>query len=236
MDDKLTNSKSFDPIILIEIAIVFGVKEGVKWVANYFEIIGAGSIGVWSGILVATLFMKRRKIRWRDLGLSLPKGKREWIINGGLVLLAVVMSIVLPAFVMNLIIDPIFGVEETSFAADRFGFILGRPLVFISYLVGVGWFGAALGEELFYRGFILNRASDFFGKSKLGWSVALIIQAAIFGLAHSYQGLSGIIATSIIALSSGVIYLVAKRRLFPLIVAHAIIDTLGLTMFYINGE
>ena len=108
-------------------------------------------------------------------------------------------------------------------------------MVFISYLVGVGWFGAALGEELFYRGFILNRASDCFGKSKLGWSVALIIQAAIFGLAHSYQGLSGIIATAIIALSSGVIYLIAKRRLFPLIVAHAITDTIGLPAFYINN-
>jgi len=231
----MTNSKSFDPRILIEIAIVLGVKEGVKWVANYFEILGAGSIGVWSGILIATLFMKKRKIRWRDLGLSLPKGKREWIFDGKLVLLAVVMTIVLPVLIMDFIIDPIFGLEETSFAADKFGFILGRPLVFISYLVGIGWFGAALGEELLYRGFYLNRLADFFGKSKLGWSVALIIQAIIFGLAHSYQGLSGILATSIIALSSGVIYLIAKRRLFPLIVAHAIIDTIGLTAFYINN-
>jgi len=234
MKSKLDNSKSFDIKILFEIITVLTIMLGVKWVSDYFEINGAGGLGIWSGILIATFFMKQRKESWAGLGLIFPKGKREWLINIGLALLTVVIVFLF----MGLVLDPIlshFGLEKPSGVADRFQFFLGKPFLFITYLITVVWVGAALGEELLMRGFLLNRLSDFIGKSKPAWIVSLMIHSIIFGMLHIYQGLAGIITTTFIAVVFGTIYLIAKKRLFPVIAAHLLINTITLTAFYLTG-
>ncbi len=220
--------------IALEITIVLAIMLTIKSIADYFEINGAGSIAIWCAIFVATIFMRRRKATWRDLGLSLPKSRREWLTNIGLAFLTVIIVFLL----MGLILDPIlshFGLEKPSDVADRFQFFLGKPVLFITYLVIVVWIGAALGEELLMRGFLLNRLTDVFGKNKTGWIIAMLIHAIIFGMLHIYQGLAGIITTTFIALIFGSAYLIAKRRLFPVILAHLIINTISLTAFYLTG-
>ncbi|PWI29558.1 CPBP family intramembrane glutamic endopeptidase [Xanthomarina spongicola] len=220
--------------IVLEIISVLAIMLAIKSIADYFEINGAGSIAIWSAIFIATIFMRRRKTTWRDLGLVLPKGKREWLTSIGLAFLTVIIVFLL----MGLILDPIlthFGLEKPSDVADRFQFFLGNPILFITYLVTVVWIGAALGEELLMRGFLLNRLTDVFGKNKIGWIAAMVIHAIIFGMLHIYQGIAGIITTTFIALIFGSIYLIAKRRFFPVILAHLIINTISLTAFYITG-
>ncbi|MBL4663330.1 MAG: CPBP family intramembrane metalloprotease, partial [Flavobacteriaceae bacterium] len=180
MKGNLDDSKSFDIKILFEIIIVLTIMLGVKWVSDYFEINGAGGLGIWSGILITTFFMKQRKASWAGLGLILPRGRREWLINLGLAFLTVVIVFL----VMGLVLDPIlshYGLEKPAGVADRFQFFLGKPFLFITYLVIVVWIGAALGEELLMRGFLINRLSDFMGKSKVAWFVSLIIHSIIFG-------------------------------------------------------
>ena len=76
---------------------------------------------------------------------------------------------------------------------------------------------------LLFHGYILNRLADLFGTSKIGWSLALFFHAILFGWLHAYQGLPGIIGTAVVALIFGVIYLLAKRRLFPGILAHGLL-------------
>lgn len=231
--DNTANSKS--PLkIIIEIIAVLATAFAVKWVAHYFEITGAGSIGIWSAVLVATLFMKQRKIRWRDLGLRWPKCKRAWIINLLWALLVVIASFLIIGLVLYPLLS-VFGIDNTAVEVDAFNFLLGKPLVFITYLIVVVWFGAALGEELLMRGYLLSRLTDVVGSTKLGCFVAIIIQAAIFGMLHSYQGVVGILTTALVAIIFGLVYFVAKRRLFPLILAHGIIDTISLTAFYLSN-
>ena len=91
-----------------------------------------------------------------------------------------------------------------------------------------------MGEELLMRGFILNTLKDLIGNSKIAWALALIIQAVIFGFMHSYHGSQGMVITGLIALSFGIFYLVAKRKLFPVIFAHAVFDTLTMVGFYFS--
>lgn len=219
---------------VLEITVVLAIMLIVKSVADHFKITGAGSIAIWCAIFIATLFMKRRKATWRNLGLLLPKGKREWLTNIGLAFLTVIIVFLL----MGLVLDPIlsyFGLEKPTDVADRFQFFLGKPMLFIIYLVTVVWIGAALGEELLMRGFFLNRLTDVFGKNRMGWITAMIIHATIFGMLHIYQGVAGIITTTFIALIFGSIYLIAKKRLFPVILAHLIINTISLTAFFLTG-
>lgn len=234
MKDMLGNSKSFDIKILFEISMVLAVMLGAKSVFDYFEINGAGGLGIWSGILTATFFMRQRKSSWVDLGLVFPRGKREWFVSVGLAFLTVVIIFL----VMGFVLDPIlshYGLEKPFDVADRFKFFLGKPFLFIFYLVTVVWVGAALGEELLMRGFLLNRLSDFIGKSKPAWIISLIIHSLFFGMLHIYQGLAGVITTTFIAVVFGAIYLIAKKRLFPVILAHLLINTITLTAYYLTG-
>ena len=219
--------------LLIEIILVLGVMSGVKAILDQFQIIGSGSIGIWMGILVATFFYKKRKITWYDVGLCLPKGKKQWFNQIGLGLLAI-GSILLITFITLYFLEPLFGLEKAADATDRFSFFLGKPFVLILYIVIGIWFGAGMGEELMMRGFLLNHLKELIGNSKTGWALALIIQAVIFGFMHSYQGSRGMVITGLIALSFGVFYLVANRKLFPVIFAHAAFDTLTMVGFYLS--
>jgi membrane protease YdiL (CAAX protease family) len=224
---------TFDIKIVAEIALVFAVMLSVKEVADNMAITGAGSIAMWCGIIVATVLLRRRNQSWRGLGLVLPSGYREWGITVGLALVAVVSVIIFMVFIL----DPIsnyFGWVTPADAPDRFAFLLGKPYLFFAYLVGVVWFGAALGEELLMRGFVLNRLADFFGRNRLGWTLAIVIHAIFFGLLHIYQGVPGMVGTGVVALIFAVIYLLGKRRLWPVIIGHGIINTISLTAYYLS--
>lgn len=219
--------------ILGEVAVTFAVVLTVKWSADSAELVGAGSIAIWSGVIVATLLMRGHGIAWRDFGLRLPRGRRAWLINIGLAIVAVVTVIGFFAVLLDPLVTKL-GLEDNSNGPDRWAFLLGKPLLFIAYLTGVVWVGAALGEELLMRGFVLNRLAVLFGQGWFGWTVALVVHAAIFGWMHADQGWSGIIGTGLVALIFGAIYLIGKRQLFPLILAHGIVNTIGLTAYYLS--
>lgn len=220
--------------LLIEIIIVLGVMSGTKAICDHFQIIpsgSTGSVGIWVGILVATFFLKKRNINWSDIGLNLPKGRKQWLNQLGIGLLAI-GSIILITFITLFVLKPLFGLEQASDATDKFAFFLGKPVVLIVYIVFGIWFGAGLGEELLIRGFLLNQLKKLIGNSKISWALALITQAIIFGFMHSYHGTQGMVITGLIALSFGIFYLVARRKLFPIIFAHAVFDTLTMVGFY----
>jgi len=223
----------FDLKILAQLGVVFAVMLTVKWFADQQGVIGAGGIAMWCAIITATVLMKRDGIKWADFGLSLPRGRGEWLRTVGVALLAVVAVILFMALVLSPVVEAL-GLEMSEDATDRFAFFLGKPLVFAAYLVVVVWFGAAMGEELLMRGFVLNRLGDFFGRGVVGWAIAVMIHSVIFGSLHAYQGPAGILATGMVAMIFGTVYLLFKRRLVPLILAHGLINTISLTGYYLT--
>jgi len=217
--------------LILQLATAFAVMLIVKAVADRYEVIGAGSIAIWCAILTATIFMRRNGLTWRGFGLLLPKGRGQWLRQFGWGILAMVAVFLL----MGLVLAPLFGalgLESPAESNDRFTFFLGKPVQFVGFLVVVIWFGAALGEEMFMRGFVLNRLATFLGEGKIGWAAALVIHATIFGAMHAYQGVPGMIGTGLIGLVLGVFYLVGKRMLFPVVLAHGLVNTIGLLGFY----
>jgi membrane protease YdiL (CAAX protease family) len=230
---KATTSIKSKTKLFIEIIIVLGVMSGTKAIADYFHIIASGSIGIWVGIITATLFLKRRKITWYEIGLYLPKGRKQWLNQIGLGVLAI-GSIILIVILTIYVLQPLFGLESDPAGKEKFDFFIGKPNVFILYIVIGVWFGAALGEELLIRGFLLNQLKNLIGENKISWAMALIIQAIIFGFMHSYQGTIGMVLTGLIGLSFGVFYLVSKRKLFPIILAHAVFNTFTMVAFYLS--
>ena len=218
---------------MAEIAVVFAVILTVKWCADNMRLTGAGSVAMWCGIIVATLFMRRNGITWRSLGLVLPYRCSEWAATFGLALLAVVAVIGFMIFILEPVTDYFDWITPPE-APDRWAFLLGKPYRFVAYLIVVVWVGAALGEELLMRGFVLNRLADLFGQSRLAWMLATMVHAVIFGLLHVYQGVPGMVGTGAVAFIFAGVYLIGKRRLMPVIIGHGTVNTISLTAYYLS--
>jgi hypothetical protein len=62
---------------------------------------------------------------------------------------------------------------------------LKLTLVFLA----LTWTLAAFGEEMVYRGYLMNRVADLFNRTRRTWIISLIVVHVAFGLAHAYQRL-----------------------------------------------
>ena len=82
---------------------------------------------------------------------------------------------------------------------------------------------AGLCEEFLYRGFLLAEASAWFHSA--GWGVAA--SSAAFGLAHSYQGVNGMVRAGLLGalLAWPVVH---TGSLYPSTTAHFLIDAVAL--------
>ena len=97
------------------------------------------------------------------------------------------------------------------------------------------WIGAAIGEEVFFRGFLLAKFSSIFGDGRIGLALAVLAQAVWFGSGHVSQGISGMIMAGTIGAVLGLFFLIrARRALLPLIIGHGLVDTLSLTINFLS--
>ncbi|MGE7671989.1 CPBP family intramembrane glutamic endopeptidase [Lysinibacillus sp. NPDC094403] len=87
----------------------------------------------------------------------------------------------------------------------------------------VAW-TAGITEEIIYRGFLIFAFNALFPE----WSIWLVLlcTSIIFGLAHTYQSLSGVIRTTIFGFVFGMLA-IALNSIIPLILLHALIDYVG---------
>jgi membrane protease YdiL (CAAX protease family) len=110
--------------------------------------------------------------------------------------------------------------EKTLRPFKRFAFILpvtGEERAWFA-LVSVT---AGICEEVLYRGFLIRYLSN--GPWHAGLWIALAIASISFGLAHGYQGLSGIIGTAVLGAIMAVLFLASGSLWLPMAL-HAIID------------
>ena len=82
---------------------------------------------------------------------------------------------------------------------------------------------AGLCEEFLYRGFLLAEMTAWFHSA--GWGV--VVSSVAFGLAHSYQGLNGMVRAGLLGalLAWPVVHL---GSLYPSMAAHFLIDAVAL--------
>jgi len=80
---------------------------------------------------------------------------------------------------------------------------------------------AGICEEILYRGFLIRYLSN--GPWHGGLWIAVSIASISFGLAHGYQGLSGIIGTGLLGAVMAVLFLASGSLWLPMAL-HAIID------------
>jgi uncharacterized protein len=175
----------------------------------------------------AWLSLRTRKIWWRDIGLS---RFGNWKIT-----LAAGVGVGLLLEVFQLFISQPFLVRVLRKQPDLelFRALHGNLKWTLLALAGA-WTLAAFGEEMVYRGYLMNRVADLLNRTRSAWLVSLIIVHLGFGLAHAYQGITGILDEGLAGLLLGLTYLGTKRNLAVPIIAHGITDSIDFVLIFLG--
>lgn len=80
---------------------------------------------------------------------------------------------------------------------------------------------AGITEEIIYRGFLIYAFGYLYPNLSI-WLV-IVMASLLFGLGHIYQGLTGVLKTTIIGLVFSVIF-IGIGSILPLIIVHFLID------------
>lgn len=141
---------------------------------------------------------------------------------------ATLLLLVALSSAMHQVLLPAVGAEPPQLSAGR---AVGGDLAEYLYAaIPVAWGSAAFGEELVVRGFLLDRIAKVIGTSGTPTSLAaIVLQAALFGAFHLYQGVGGALLTGAVGLRIGLVWLAGGRNLWACILLHGLVDFLGAT-------
>lgn len=168
-----------------------------------------------------------RKIGWRGVGLT---WYRSWAATLGTGLGCGVLLELFELFVSQPILVRLLGKKANL---SQFHDLTGNLKLTALYILLV-WIVAAFGEEMIYRGYLMNRVADLLNRTSTAWIVSLIAIHVVFGLAHSYQGWTGVIDEGLMGVLLGVIYLGTGRNLAVAIVAHGVQDSIDLILIFLG--
>ncbi len=178
-------------------------------------------------LLVAWISLRLRKIQWKQIGFT---RYRTWVKT---LMLGIACGVGLELFDLfgkQPLLTVLLGKppDLSNFPVVRGNFKLA--LIMIALI----WILAAFGEELVYRGYLMNRVADLGRGTRTAWIVSLFLISALFGFSHYDQGLTGIIEEGSDGLILGLMYLATRRNLAIPIVAHGICDTIDIALLFLG--
>ena len=178
-------------------------------------------------LLLGWVSLRLRGVRWRDVGLRRGPRLRRLAylgIMGGIALETFQLTVTQPLVVRLLGAAP---------DLHEFARLEGDTHRLVLYLLLV-WIVAAFGEELFWRGYLLNRVLGLLRRYRAQYSVALAVVSVLFGLAHFHQGTPGVVIESVSGLILGATYLACDRNLAIPIAVHGVVDTIDVVLGYLG--
>jgi membrane protease YdiL (CAAX protease family) len=209
---------------LQDLMIVAACSAAAILIARAYRFQGAAALGVAVAAL-AVIAIQLDRGGLHEIGLlGPPDFKALWpLIAGGLVACYLIAGVTS------------YGLAQIGLAPDvsRLDFIKGN-LPALLLMLAVSWTTAAFGEEIVFRGFLLNRAAGL-DVGITNWVLMVIVaQALFFGLAHAYQGLGGMIVTGVLGLALGVLTFLGQGNFWPAILVHGLINTASLTALFFS--
>jgi hypothetical protein len=209
--------------LFIYLSVIFLVRE------LYFpqiEFIANGLFWSFTGLLVAVWRMNVRGVTWADLGLRRPESAASVAVATVAILVLAIGSIVVFEVMKDQIAPGLAADTSNEAAVTRFGGLQGNLMLFLMIIPFV-WLESML-EEMLDRGFLMNWIERTLPSSLVATVFAVVAQAAIFGFRHSYDLSERSVTVGLIGLAMGVGYVVFGRNLWPLIIAHCVLNTVSM--------
>ena len=178
------------------------------------------------GLIIISLLIRRNHIA--SLGF---KRVKSWTGMIGFVFVSVVFLQLFDIGVSMPLLNRLTGTT-----IDYSGFVhLKGNLGQLFWLLTLSWTLAAMGEEIVYRGYFQERLGDLFGSNLPGIWMAVGLSSLLFGLAHTEQGIIGVIVTTIDALCFSWLKRKFDNNLWASILAHGFYNTIGMVAFFFVG-
>jgi membrane protease YdiL (CAAX protease family) len=177
--------------------------------------------------VLGLLSMRLRDGGWSAIGFKRPDSWRKLVL---IALAAAALRIALGDFVIDEVTSR-FWPEPTAPAGVNE--LAGNWRLALLYL-GIVWTFAAFGEEIAYRGYLMQRAADVGGRTMIAWWISVIAIGILFGYGHYYKGPAGILDSGLAGVILGAAFLLSGRNLWACVLAHGFIDTFGIVAVY-NG-
>jgi len=177
--------------------------------------------------VLAWVSLRLRGLRWRDVGLT---RLRRW---GRMLAFGVLAGIGME--LLELFVTQPLLVRMTGKMPDLSDLqvLRGNAKVFLLFLL-LTWTLAAFGEEMVYRGYLMNRVAGLANNSRTAWIVSLVLVSVLFGYSHFDQGITGQMENAMDGLLLGLLYLGCGRNLWLPIIAHGITDTVDITLLFVG--
>jgi len=177
--------------------------------------------------LLGCLSLRLRKLRWKEVGLRRSESWPRTILMG----IAAGASIeMLELFVTQPLLVRLVGKMPDLSAFE----LLRRNAKLLLVALALTWTLAAFGEEMVYRGYLMNRVAGLGGNSRLAWAASLVLVNVLFGCAHMGQGITGMIENMIDGALLALLYLWRGRTLAAPIIAHGVTDTIDCLLLFLG--
>ena len=175
--------------------------------------------------LLGWLSLWLRGSGWRAVGLKRPARWRHTLLLG------IAVGVVYQFFSLYALEPLIVLLTGKTIDLSQFVPIKGNVFLLLLFLAIV-WTLAAFGEEFVNRGYLMNRVAELGGESGAAWMASLVVVSILFGVAHLYQGVSGVVTNIAAGLVYGALYLWSGRNLWAPIIAHGVFDTVALALIF----
>ena len=177
--------------------------------------------------LLGWISLRLRRVQWKQIGFTMY---RTWATTLMLGFTCGAGLELFDLFLKQPLLTRLLGKPP-----DLSGFPAVRGnLPYALLIVVVIWVLAAFGEELVYRGYLMNRVADLGRGTRTAWIVSLLLISALFGFSHYGQGLTGILEEGSDGLILGLVYLLCRRNLAIPIVAHGVCDTIDIALLFLG--
>jgi membrane protease YdiL (CAAX protease family) len=214
----LNRNKAAVDLVLVLVTI------GAVWSLRFLGVEQVGILTMGAGILLVLVLLHWRGQSFSDIGwISIFKGRA--LLSRTME----VMGVTFGAMVVGgLVGGALFGAPQQSSAVTQ---LPDNVWFFLLDVTVLTWVFIAFGEELVFRGMILNRLDVLFGlQGRTGIAVASLAQGILFGAGHASQGMTGMIMTGTIGTALAIYFMTrGQRSLMPLVISHGVIDTLVLS-------
>ncbi len=178
-------------------------------------------------IAIVVVLIARKHGSFRDMGFrqpdSWPKLLGTTLMYGFVIQL--IFTMVIEPGLSKLTGDPL---DISVFDGVR-----GNFANFVA-LLALGWVVGGFLEEFTFRGFIVGRVRWLLGSGTAATWLAVLAAAVPFGIAHIYQGVTGMIATGLIGFALGAVYVYHRFNIWYAIFTHGFVDTVGITALYLD--
>lgn len=176
------------------------------------------------GAVLVLIWAKLSRTPWREIGYQKPK---NWITT---IAVGIIFGVAFK-FIMKVLVMPLFGADPIN---RSYHFLAGNrellPAAIWTMLM------AGFGEETVFRGFMFERLGKLLGDGCMAKISIVLFTSAWFALSHyANQGWTGVEQAAITGLVFGSIF-ATTRRIWMIMIAHAVFDLTALGIIYWNLE